>query len=77
MLGSRYSWSRLVLPEAGANDEHGDGDGEEEGHRRRDPGDLRAIDVHQPAAAQTAFARRAASAPATARQSSAGASRYA
>ncbi len=45
----------LVLPEAGANDEHGDGDGEEESHGRRDPGDRRAIDVHQPAAAQTAL----------------------
>ena len=68
---------RLVLPEARANDEHGNGDGEEEGHGRRDPRDLGAIDAHQPAAAQTALARRAASAPATARQSSAGASRYA
>ena len=67
----------VVLAQPGADEQHRDRDGEQEQHGRRDPRELRAVDRHQPAAAQTEDERRAASAPAAARQSSAGASRYA
>ena len=67
----------VVLAQPGADEQHRDRDGEQEQHGRRDPRELRAVDRHQPAAAQTEDERRAASAPAAARQSSAGESRYA
>src|SRR5262245_33906750 len=71
---------RGVLPEAGPDEQHGDRDRQQKRDGSRDTGYPRPVDPalrHHPAAVQTAAESRAASAPAAARQSSGGASRYA